>query len=158
MTHFEKLVPKDLSGAIKTYVDDINNQDLVSSLLQDNNIRQVYHLAVESHVDRSISGPLAFYESNVMGTLSMVEANATIEQKGIDDFRFLHVSTDEVFGDLRPGGPTLFRRVHLPTEFTLFASKAASDLIITSWHRTFGFPGMITNCSNNFGLDRMPRS
>ena len=151
-THFEKLVPKDAQRRIKTYVDDINNQDLVSSLLQDNDIRQVYHLAAESHVDRSISGPLAFYESNVMGTLSMVEASrGYIERTGMTDFRFLHVSTDEVFGDLGPQDPAFSENSCYHPSSPYSASKAASDFIITSWQRTFGFPGIITNCSNNFG-------
>jgi len=152
VTHFEELVPTASKARIKTYVDDINNQDLVSSLIRDNDIRQVYHLAAESHVDRSISGPRAFYESNVMGTLSMVEAcRDHIEQTGIDDFRFLHVSTDEVFGDLGPEDPPFSEESSYHPSSPYSASKAASDFIIKSWHRTFGFPGMVTNCSNNFG-------
>ncbi len=151
-THFEDLIPEDSQARIKTYVDDINNQDLVSSILQDNNIRQVYHLAAESHVDRSISGPRTFFESNVMGTLSMVEASRDhIERTGATDFRFLHVSTDEVFGDLGPQDPPFSKDSSYHPSSPYSASKAASDFIITSWHRTFGFPGMITNCSNNFG-------
>lgn len=152
VTHFDELVPADGKARIKTYVDDINNQGLVSSLLQDNDIRQVYHLAAESHVDRSISGPRAFYESNVMGTLSMVEACRThIEHASISDFRFLHVSTDEVFGDLGPEDPPFSEESSYHPSSPYSASKAASDFIIKSWHRTFGFPGMVTNCSNNFG-------
>ena len=152
VTHFEELVPAAGKARIKTYVDDINNQDLVSSLIRDNDIRQVYHLAAESHVDRSISGPRAFYESNVMGTLSMVEAcRDHIERRGIDDFRFLHVSTDEVFGDLEPDDPAFCEDSAYHPSSPYSASKAASDFIIKSWHRTFGFPGIITNCSNNFG-------
>ena len=152
VTHFEELVPAAGKARIKTYVDDINNQDLVSSLIRDNDIRQVYHLAAESHVDRSISGPRAFYESNVMGTLSMVEAcRDHIEQTGIDNFRFLHVSTDEVFGDLGPEDAPFSEESSYHPSSPYSASKAASDFIIKSWHRTFGFPGMVTNCSNNFG-------
>ena len=106
VTHFDELVPAESKARIKTYVDDINNHELISSILRENDIRQVYHLAAESHVDRSISGPRAFYESNVMGTLSMVEAcRDHIEKAGMDDFRFLHISTDEVFGDLGPEDP-----------------------------------------------------
>ena len=152
VTHVDALVPAAGKTRIKTYVDDINNQDLVSSLIRDNDIRQVYHLAAESHVDRSISGPRAFYESNVMGTLSMVEAcRDHIEQTGVDDFRFLHVSTDEVFGDLGPEDPPFSEESSYYPSSPYSASKAASDFIIKSWHRTFGFPGMVTNCSNNFG-------
>lgn len=152
VTHFERLIPLDAQARIKNYVDDINNQDLVSAIVHDNNIRQVYHLAAESHVDRSISGPRAFYESNVMGTLSMVEAcRKHAEQIGIDDFRFLHVSTDEVFGDLAPEDPPFSEASSYHPSSPYSASKAASDFIIKSSHRTFGFPGIVTNCSNNFG-------
>lgn len=152
VTHFDELVSADDRARVTTYVDDINNQDLVSSILRDNDIRQVYHLAAESHVDRSISGPRAFYESNVMGTLSMVEAcRDHIEQTGVDDFHFLHVSTDEVFGDLGPKDPPFSEESSYHPSSPYSASKAASDFIIKSWHRTFSFPGMVTNCSNNFG-------
>ena len=152
VTHFDTLVPADRRARIKTYIDDINNQDLVSAILRDNNIHQVYHLAAESHVDRSISGPRAFYESNVMGTLSMVEGCRNhIEQGGRDDFRFLHVSTDEVFGDLGPEDPPFSETSSYDPSSPYSASKAASDFIIKSSHRTFGFPAMVTNCSNNFG-------
>lgn len=152
ITHFDALVPLDRQARIRTYVDDINNQDLVSAILRDNNIHRVYHLAAESHVDRSISDPRAFYESNVMGTLSMVEAcHNHIRQSGIKDFRFLHVSTDEVFGDLGPDEPRFSGSSSYNPSSPYSASKAASDFIITSSHRTFGFPGIVTNCSNNFG-------
>lgn len=152
VTHYEDLVPTGQQSRIKTYVDDINNQDLVTSILRDNDIRQVYHLAAESHVDRSISGPKAFYDSNVMGTLSMVEAcRDHIERLGTDDFRFLHVSTDEVFGDLGPEDPPFSAESSYHPSSPYSASKAASDFIIMSWYRTFGFPGIVTNCSNNFG-------
>jgi dTDP-glucose 4,6-dehydratase len=151
-THFDKIVPVDSRACIKTYFDDVNNQDLVSSILRDHDIRQVYHLAAESHVDRSISGPRAFYNSNVMGTLSMVEAcRDHIEQTGITEFRFLHVSTDEVFGDLSQEDPPFSEGSMYHPNSPYSASKAASDFIIKSWHRTFGFPGIVTNCSNNFG-------
>lgn len=151
-TYFEELVPEEQRARINTYIDDINNQDLVQSILQDNDVRQIYHLAAESHVDRSISGPRAFYESNIMGTLSMVEASRNhIEQTGAADFRFLHVSTDEVFGDLGPKEPPFSEDSEYRPSSPYSASKAASDFIISSWHRTYGFPGIVTNCSNNFG-------
>ena len=87
-----------------------------------------------------------------MGTLSMVEAcRDYIERRGIDDFRFLHVSTDEVFGDLGPTEAPFSEDSNYYPSSPYSASKAASDFIITSWHRTFDFPGIITNCSNNFG-------
>ena len=151
-THFDELVTTDGRARIKTYVDNINNQELVSSILYDNDIRQVYHLAAESHVDRSITEPRAFYEANVMGTLSMVEAcREYLDRRNLDDFRFLHVSTDEVFGDLGPQDAPFSENAKYHPNSPYAASKAASDFIIISWHRTFGFPGLITNCSNNFG-------
>ena len=152
VTHFDELIPEEGKVRIKNYVEDINNQKLISSILRENEIRLVYHLAAESHVDRSISGPQAFFESNVMGTLSIVEAcRDYIEQTGIDDFRFLHVSTDEVFGDLGPKEPPFSEESSYRPSSPYSASKAASDFVIKSWHRTFGFPGIVTNCSNNFG-------
>ena len=152
VTYFEEIVSIEGQSRIKTYLNDINDQDLLGSILQDNNIKQVYHLAAESHVDRSIDGPRAFYESNVMGTLSAVEAcRAYIEKKEIRDFRILHVSTDEVFGDLSSKDPPFSENSSYRPSSPYSASKAASDFIITSWYRTFGFPGIITNCSNNFG-------
>ena len=152
VTYFEKFVPAERKARIKTYIDDINNQDLVSAILRDNDINQVYHLAAESHVDRSISGPRVFYESNVMGTLSMVEACRNhIDRSSREGFRFLHISTDEVFGDLGPEDSAFSENSSYHPSSPYSASKAASDFIIKSSHRTFGFPGIVTNCSNNFG-------
>lgn len=152
VTHYDDLVPESGKMRIKNYFDDINNQDLVSSILRENDIRRVYHLAAESHVDRSITGPRSFYESNVMGTLSVVEAcRGHVTRRAIDDFRFLHVSTDEVFGDLGPHEPPFSVSSSYNPSSPYSASKAAADFIINSWHKTFGFPGIITNCSNNFG-------
>ena len=152
MTYFEKLVPAERQARIKTYIDDINNQDRVLAILRDNDINQVYHLAAESHVDRSISGPRVFYESNVMGTLSIVEACRNhIDHGSREGFRFLHISTDEVFGDLGPEDSAFSESSSYQPSSPYSASKAASDFIVKSSHRTFGFPGIVTNCSNNFG-------
>ena len=152
VTHFDELVSADGKARIKTYVEDINNQDFVSSILNDNEIRQVYHLAAESHVDRSISGPRAFYKSNVMGTLSMVEAcRDHMSRRNLDDFRFLHVSTDEVFGDLGPQDSAFsedsnivqVRHIQLARQLQILSSLRGTALLVS--------PGIITNCSNNFG-------
>ncbi len=151
-THFDELVSTGAQSRIRTYIEDINSQELISSILHENQIKQVYHLAAESHVDRSIADPRAFYEANVMGTLSIVEAcRQYIEQLEVEDFRFLHVSTDEVFGDLKPDDAPFSEQSSYRPSSPYSASKAASDFIIKSWHRTFGFPAIITNCSNNFG-------
>ena len=151
-SYFDDIVPVEAQSRIKTYVEDINNQKLIASILAEYDIENVYHLAAESHVDRSISGPQAFYEANVMGTLSMVEAcREHIENTNSQKFRFLHVSTDEVFGDLGPEDPPFSDTSSYNPSSPYSASKASADFIIKSWHRTFGFPGIITNCSNNFG-------
>ena len=151
-SYFDDIVPVEAQSRIKTYVEDINNQKLIASILAEYDIENVYHLAAESHVDRSISGPQAFYEANVMGTLSMVEAcREHIENTNSQKCRFHHVSTDEVFGDLGPEDPPFSDTSSYNPSSPYSASKASADFIIKSWHRTFGFPGIITNCSNNFG-------
>ena len=121
----------------------------------------VIHLAAESHVDRSINAPGAFINTNVVGTYTLLEA-ARYYWSGLDEakrnrFRFLHVSTDEVYGSLAPGGPGQF------TEQTAYdpsspysASKAAADHLVTAWVRSFGFPAVISNCSNNYGPFQFP--
>ena len=109
-------------------------------------------MAAESHVDRSISGPLNFFKSNVMGTLNLVEnCRNYIEKNNIKNFRFLHVSTDEVFGDLNLDDAAFNETTPYNPSSPYSASKAASDFILKSWFRTYKFPGIITNCSNNFG-------
>ena len=119
----------------------------------------VMHLAAESHVDRSIDGPSAFIQTNVVGTYQMLEESRrhwlSLPEKQKEQFRFHHISTDEVYGSL--GDTGLF------TELTPYdpsspysASKASSDHLVRAWHRTYGFPGVITNCSNNYGPYQFP--
>jgi len=119
----------------------------------------IMHLAAESHVDRSIDGPAAFIQTNIVGTYTMLEAARTywqtLSDKQRDIFRFLHVSTDEVYGSL--GAEGLF------TETTPYdprspysASKASSDHLVNAWFHTYGFPTLITNCSNNYGPYHFP--
>ena len=150
VTHFEELVPAAGKARIKTYVDDINNQDLVSSLIRDNDIRQVYHLAAESHVDRSISGP-RLLESNVMERSAWSRPAATISNRRVLTTFAFSMSRQTKVGDLGPEDPPFSEESSYHPSSPYSASKAASDFIIKSWHRTFGFPGMVTNCSNNFG-------
>lgn len=118
------------------------------------------HLAAESHVDRSIDAPQAFVQTNVVGTANLLQVAqeywASLSQKRRDNFRFHHISTDEVYGDLA-GTEALF------TEETAYnpsspysASKASSDHLVRAWHRTYGFPVVITNCSNNYGPYQFP--
>lgn len=119
----------------------------------------VIHLAAESHVDRSITGSGAFVETNIMGTYTLLEAARAYHQqrdpKAAHSFRFLHVSTDEVYGSL--GAEGLFREdtAYDPSS-PYSASKAASDHLAVAWHRTYGFPVVISNCSNNYGPYQFP--
>lgn len=152
VTPFDSLIDAEKRARICTYIEDVANSELIASILEKHDIRKVYHLAAESHVDRSITDPQAFFQSNVMGTVAIVEAcRRHIEAYGLEDFRFLHVSTDEVFGDLGPSDPPFDKDSAYHPSSPYSASKAASDFVVTSWHRTYGFPGIVTNCSNNFG-------
>jgi dTDP-glucose 4,6-dehydratase len=133
---------------------DICDAGLVGRLFADHSIDTVIHLAAESHVDRSIDGPAAFVQTNVTGTMVLLQAARTAWTNR-RDVRFHHVSTDEVYGSL--GATGLF------TEDTPYdpsspysASKAASDHLVRAWHRTFGLPVTITNCSNNYGPWHFP--
>lgn len=138
---------------------DICDADEVARLFEEYQPRGVYHLAAESHVDRSIDGPGAFVQTNVVGTYTMLNAArdhwATLPDEARQQFRFLHVSTDEVYGSL--GQDDLF------TESTPYApnspysaSKAASDHLARAWYHTYGLPVVTTNCSNNYGPYQYP--
>ncbi|VVT29643.1 dTDP-glucose 4,6-dehydratase [Hoeflea sp. EC-HK425] len=113
----------------------------------------VLHLAAESHVDRSIADTDVFVQTNVVGTVNLL--NAALEhwrsQGSNSDFRFLHVSTDEVYGDLEDDGSLFHESTPYNPSSPYSASKAASDFMVSSWHRTYGLPVLITNCSNNYG-------
>ena len=151
-TYFDSFLSKDQKDRVKNYRADINERDVVKKILNDYSIRKVFHLAAESHVDRSITGPTAFFQSNVMGTLALVEScREYIDTQKISDFRFLHVSTDEVFGDLGPDDEPFNEETPYNPSSPYSSSKASSDFIVRSWARTYGFPAIITNCSNNFG-------
>ena len=151
-TYFDSFLSKDQKDRVENYNVDINERDAVKKILDDHSIKKVFHLAAESHVDRSITGPTAFFHSNVMGTLALVEScREYIETHKINDFRFLHVSTDEVFGDLGPDDEPFNEETPYSPSSPYSASKASSDFIVKSWARTYGFPTIITNCSNNFG-------
>lgn len=132
---------------------DIRDQALVTSLLQQNKCDMIFHLAAESHVDNSISGPIAFVETNVLGTCTMLEAARgywTAQNKPAD-FRFIHISTDEVFGQLGLHDDPFNEQTAYNPRSPYSSSKAGSDHLAQAWHRTYGLPVIITNCSNNFG-------
>lgn len=120
----------------------------------------VMHLAAESHVDRSISGPYAFIETNIIGTYQMLEANRTywltLDGSKKETFRFHHISTDEVYGDLE-GTTDLFTETTSYSPSSPYsASKASSDHLVRAWNRTYGLPVLVTNCSNNYGPFHFP--
>ena len=119
----------------------------------------VIHLAAESHVDRSIDGPAAFIETNIVGTYTLLEAALAywraLPQADRRQFRFHHVSTDEVFGSLGADGRFTETTSYAPRS-PYSASKAASDHLVRSWHHTYGLPVLITNCSNNYGPYHFP--
>jgi len=139
---------------------DIADQATVARTLQRFQPQAIMHLAAESHVDRSIDGPSAFIQTNIVGTYSLLEATREYWSKLPDDeraaFRFHHISTDEVYGDLH-GIDDLFTETtpYAPSS-PYSASKAASDHLVRAWHRTYGLPVLITNCSNNYGPFHFP--
>ena len=118
----------------------------------------VIHLAAETHVDRSIDLPAAFVETNIIGTFRLLEAalGEHLASKGDDGIRFLHVSTDEVFGSLAPSDPPFNELTPYSPRSPYSASKAASDHLVRAWYETYGLPVIITNCSNNYGPFQFP--
>jgi dTDP-glucose 4,6-dehydratase len=138
---------------------DICDAALVSDLLRDFRPSAVMHLAAESHVDRSIEGPAAFVTTNVVGTFTLLDAARkhwqTLSETKRRDFRFLHVSTDEVYGALGPTGLFTETTPYAPNS-PYSASKASSDHFVRAYHHTYGLPTLITNCSNNYGPCQFP--
>ncbi len=139
---------------------DIGDRPLVAALLERHRPRAIVHFAAESHVDRSIHGPADFIRTNIDGTFSLLEAArgylGTLDAPGRAAFRFLHVSTDEVYGSLLPGdAPFSESTPHAPNS-PYAASKAASDHLVRAWHHTYGLPVLTGNCSNNYGPLQFP--
>ncbi len=138
----------------------IGDEALVGHLLHQNHVRAIVNFAAESHVDRSISGPAPFFETNVMGTLHLLEAVrgyvADLDEAKRIAFRFLHVSTDEVYGTLGPDDPGFTEtNPYLPNS-PYAASKASSDHLVRSYRETYGLNTLVTNCSNNYGPFQFP--
>ncbi len=139
---------------------DICDGDALRTLFERHDPDAVVHLAAESHVDRSIDGPTEFLHTNVMGTGELLRT-ALDHWRGLDEtrrqaFRFLHVSTDEVYGDLGPEGTPFTETTRYAPSSPYAATKAASDHLVRAWHRTYGLPILITNCSNNYGPCQFP--
>jgi dTDP-glucose 4,6-dehydratase len=139
---------------------DIADADLVSRLLHEHRPRAVLNFAAESHVDRSIRGPEDFVQTNITGTFRLLEAvrgwlpSLEREEKAL--FRFLHVSTDEVYGSLGADDPAFSETSRYEPNSPYSASKAASDHLVRAWHHTYGIPVLVTNCSNNYGPFQFP--
>ncbi|AVT13905.1 dTDP-glucose 4,6-dehydratase [Paracidovorax avenae] len=139
---------------------DIGDRELLSRLLAEHRPRAIVNFAAESHVDRSIHGPEDFIQTNVVGTFRLLEAVREYWQSLPGDeraaFRFLHVSTDEVYGTLAPEAPAFAETHSYEPNSPYSASKAASDHLVRAWHHTYGLPVLTTNCSNNYGPFHFP--
>ena len=139
---------------------DIGDADLVASLLNEHKPRAIINFAAESHVDRSIHGPEDFIQTNIVGTFRLLEA-VRVYWSGLNNetkqgFRFLHVSTDEVYGSLAKGEPAFSETHRYEPNSPYSASKAASDHLVRAYHHTYGLPVLTTNCSNNYGPYHFP--
>lgn len=136
---------------------DICDQALVERALRDHGVDTIVHFAAESHVDRSITGPGAFIQTNVIGTHSLLEAaRATWLAGSGREHRFHHVSTDEVYGSLAPEAPAFHEELKYEPNSPYSASKAASDHLVRAWHHTYGLQVTTSNCSNNYGPYHFP--
>jgi dTDP-glucose 4,6-dehydratase len=145
---------------------DIGDQTLVSDLLSTYKPRAVLNFAAESHVDRSILGPGEFIQTNVLGTFNLLECvraywsalptAGSSEDLNLASFRFLHISTDEVYGTLGPQDPPFAEANPFEPNSPYAASKASSDHLVRAWHHTYGLPVLTTNCSNNYGPYHFP--
>ena len=139
---------------------DIADRALLEGLLEQHRPRAIVHFAAESHVDRSIHGPAAFVQTNVIGTFELLEAARAYWQRLAGDakaaFRFLHVSTDEVYGSLSETDPAFSETTPYAPNSPYSASKAGSDHLVRAYHHTYGLPTVTTNCSNNYGPFQFP--
>ena len=144
--HFEKI--------------DICDEHQFKRVLREHNPDFIMHLAAESHVDRSIDSPNEFIQTNIIGTYSILEQSRhywhSLQGEKKDNFRFLHVSTDEVYGDLEGTKDYFSENTSYDPSSPYSASKASSDHLVRAWHRTYNFPVLITNCSNNYGPYQFP--
>jgi dTDP-glucose 4,6-dehydratase len=145
-------------AAIEFVHGDIRDQALVESLLTDHGLDTIVHFAAESHVDRSISGPDAFIETNILGTHSLLKAarKVWLDAGSGQPHRFHHVSTDEVYGSLGPSDPAFSEITPYQPNSPYSASKAASDHLVRAYHHTYGLQTTTSNCSNNYGPYQFP--
>ncbi len=160
LENLTELQPRGASERHTFVRGDLRDQGLVESLLADHQIDTIVHFAAETHVDRSIQDPSAFFQTNVIGTQTLLEA-ARKTWLGTDapspaGFRFHHVSTDEVYGSLLPGEPAWPETATYAPNSPYAASKAASDHLVRSYGHTYGLPFTLSNCSNNYGPRQFP--
>ena len=148
------------TGRVQLVRGDICDRALVRQLIETHRPRAVLHFAAESHVDRSIHGPGDFVQTNVIGTFSLLEETracwTALPGAEKDAFRFLHVSTDEVYGSLSDTDPAFSETTPYQPNSPYSASKAGSDHLVRAWHHTYGLPVLTTNCSNNYGPFQFP--
>jgi dTDP-glucose 4,6-dehydratase len=139
---------------------DVCDPELVLSLLREHKPWAVVHFAAETHVDRSIGDPSEFVRTNVNGTLNLLQQSRAywdaLDAQERENFRFLHVSTDEVYGSLGPNDPAFTEQTPYAPNSPYAASKAGSDHLVRAWRHTYGFPTLTTNCSNNYGPFQFP--
>jgi dTDP-glucose 4,6-dehydratase len=153
--NFENL-PEEWQARYVFVHGSIGDNDLLGTLFRDYRFDGVFHFAAESHVDRSIASPEAFIETNIMGTFRLLDVSLKMwEREERPDFRFLHVSTDEVYGSLGAEGYFTEETPYDPSS-PYSASKAGSDHLAKAYHRTYGLPVVVTNCSNNYGPFQFP--
>ena len=153
------LKPAESNPRFSLVKQDIRDFAKIAGLLTAVKPDAILHLAAESHVDRSITGSSAFIETNIIGTYALLEAARgywfSLRGEAADSFRFLHVSTDEVYGSLGPEGAFVEHSPYDPSS-PYSASKAASDHLVQAWRRTYGLPTLLANCSNNYGPRQFP--
>lgn len=152
------LAPLEGSDRFRFVHGDICDRALVDTLLAEENIDTIVHFAAESHVDRSILGPAAFVQTNVVGTFTLLESfrQHWLVHNRPNDYRFHHVSTDEVYGSLGPNDPAFSETTPYAPNSPYSASKAGSDHLVRAYHHTYGLPTLMTNCSNNYGPYHFP--
>ncbi len=158
--NLESLAPIATNTRYEFVLADIADQPAVSAVLERFQPQAIMHLAAESHVDRSIDGPAAFIQTNIVGTYSLLEATrawwSKLAQAEREAFRFHHVSTDEVYGDLHGVDDLFTESTPYAPSSPYSASKAASDHLVRAWQRTYGLPVLLSNCSNNYGPYHFP--
>jgi dTDP-glucose 4,6-dehydratase len=154
--NLENLAEVEAAPAYHFVRGDITDRLFVKQLMEDEQIDTVVNFAAESHVDRSILGPDAFITTNILGTFSLLEAARALWGEDNDTRRFLHVSTDEVYGSLKKDEPPFDEHHAYAPNSPYSASKASSDHLVRAYHKTYGLPVLTTNCSNNYGPYQFP--